>query len=144
MWDKILPLLPEFSSAVLSLSDANGHPVSVRCQPRADSAANCFYITAQPLAVRAGAASLLYHKQEAYINKLKSFLLRGTLRITDGEWVFTPSAFIPGIGIGSVVTQIRFLLDGKRNAKQYLEKRGISYPKIDWAAIEASGDKRDL
>jgi hypothetical protein len=36
MWPEIVARLPRFGSAVLTGLDANGDPVSVRCQPTVD------------------------------------------------------------------------------------------------------------
>ncbi|MFN8529323.1 MAG: hypothetical protein U0670_11985 [Anaerolineae bacterium] len=136
MWDKFRPLLPEFPTAILNALDVDGQPFSVRCIPLADEPANAFHLSPLPVGLQSGPASLLFHKQGAHINQLKSFLLRGTLSLDDHSWTFTPSAFVPGVGVGSLLDQIRFLREGKRAARQYLAKRGIAYPKIDWKAIE--------
>lgn len=137
MWDKVIPLLPAFHSAVLTAVDTKGYPFSVRCLPTADAAANRFLITPLPLDLQAGKASLLYHTQGEHINQLKSFLLRGTLTTNSDLWVFEPSTFVPGVGIGGFFAQMRFLREGKRAAKCYLEQRGLPYPKPDWEDEEA-------
>ena len=41
-WDEMIRLMPEFGNAILTASDMDGYPCSVRCQPEAD-AASCTY-----------------------------------------------------------------------------------------------------
>ncbi len=133
MWSKIARYLPEFESAVLSALDAGGRPFSLRCRPRPDRAAAVLRLDL-PTAIDlpAGPASLLCHRHDERLWNLKSFVLRGELEQGDGGWVFRPLAFIPGVAIGGLWSYVRFLRDGRRTTRRYLETRGLDRPQIPW------------
>ena len=52
-------------------------------------------------------------------------------------WLFRPQQLIPGAGIGGLIGMLKFLRDGRRNARQYLDKRGLARPSIAWDQIHA-------
>ncbi len=140
MWDEITRHLYQFESAVLTGLDAKGYPFSVRCRPYPDTSG------AEVLKVRLpahtpllpGPASLLCHRHDENLWNLKSFLVRGVL-VRDGEgWGFEPGRFIAGAGIGGLPATIRFFTGSRRNARRYLEKRGLARPRIPWDEINAA------
>jgi hypothetical protein len=56
---------------------------------------------------------------------LRSFMVRGTLEPAGGDiWLFRPSRFVPGIGIGGLAGMVRFALAKRRAANRYLQRRG--------------------
>jgi hypothetical protein len=138
MWDDILKHLPDFRSVVVTSRDVSGYPFSVRCQASADTNAHVLrlhlpnVVTLQP-----GAASLLYHRHDAQLWNLYSFLLRGTLVQAADGWRFQPQQFIPGAGIGGMLGLFRLICSGRRKAKKYLARRGLPRPAIPWDAINA-------
>ena len=139
MWADISRYLPKFNSAVLSGLDTAGRPFSVRCHTQADSAnqvlrlqtdAVGFAQWAAPL--EPGPACLLFHKHDDRLWNLLSFVVRGTLERNEQGWALRPVQFIPGVGIGGLMSYVRFLVDGRRTTNRYLRKRGLARPSIPW------------
>jgi hypothetical protein len=136
VWDEIVRLLPSFESAVLTGVDADGYPYSVRCKPAVDSSARLLRVQLPTYAsIQAGQAGLLCHSHDENLWNLRSSLVRGNLTREDGEWIFRPQRYLPGAGVEGIRGMVRFLSDSRRNAKRYLQKRGLSRPRIPWKAI---------
>ena len=140
MWAEIIGHLYGFENAVLSGLDEVGYPFSVRCRPYSDvSGAGVLTVWLPPgTPIRPGPASLLCHSHDENLWNLKGFLVRGVLNKDDGGWSFQPVRFIPGMGIGGLPGMIRFFTRSRRNARRYLEKRGLDRPRIPWNEINAA------
>ena len=140
MWSEITGHLYGFESAVLSGLDEAGYPFSVRCRPYPDpSGAEVLRVRLPADTVlRPGPASLLCDRHDENLWNLKGFLVRGVLNKDDGGWSFQPVRFIPGMGIGGLPGMIRFFTRSRRNARRYLEKRGLARPRIPWNEINAA------
>ena len=140
MWPEITTHLYEFESAVLSGLDEDGYPFSVRCRPYPDaSGAEVLRVWLPPgTLIRPGPASLLCHTHDENLWNLKGFLVRGVLFLDFGEWSFEPVRFVPGLGMGGLPGMIRFFVRSRRNARRYLEKRGLARPSIPWDEINAA------
>jgi hypothetical protein len=137
MWKKIIKHLVEFSSAVLNGVDASGYPYSVRCKPEPDSDKRVLLINLPGnLPLQSGTASLLCHKHDELIGNQKSFVVRGKLERSADGWLFRPTAFIPGLGIGFMMGFPSLIINGRRNAKQYLQKRGLPRPQVNWQDVK--------
>jgi hypothetical protein len=138
VWDEIEEHLPSFESAVLSALDAEGYPYSVRCRPQPDRASKLLRVRLPTgIPVRPGPASLLCHRHDEDLWNLKSFLVRGVLDALDGEgWIFRPDKLVPGAGIGGPMSMVRFVVGARKNAKSYLESRGLPRPRVPWAEIQ--------
>jgi len=64
--------------------------------------------------------------------------VKGLLEQDDrGDWLFYPQKYIPGAGIGGLKAMAKFVQDGRRSTKRYLEKRDLSRPTIAWDTIHA-------
>ena len=131
MWAQIQRYLPEFDSAVLTGLDETRRPYSLRCSVRlADRA---LALTLSPhMPLQAGPASLLFHKHDERLWNLKSFLLRGPLVERKDDWRFRPETFVPGVGIGGLLSYVRFLVSGRRTTTRYLRQRGLARPQVAW------------
>ncbi len=133
MWNSIAQYLPKFKNGVLSGLDADGSPFSLRCQPQPDSAAHVLRL---PLPdhtpLRPGPACLLFHKHDDRLWNLLSFVVRGTLERDGQDWILRPEQFVPGVGIGGLMSYVRFLVNGRRTTSRYLQKRGLARPRIAW------------
>jgi hypothetical protein len=140
MWDEITRHLYQFESAVVSGLDTAGYPFSMRCRPYADASGAEVLRVRLPAdtPLRSGPASLLCHMHDENLWNLKSFLVRGVLVRDETGWSFEPSRFIPGAGIGGLLARIRFFTRSRRNARSYLEKRGLARPRIPWDEINAA------
>jgi hypothetical protein len=136
MWDDLLNKLKKYPSAVLTAMDSNGYPFSIRCVPEPDSSTQTLklplpdYVDLKP-----GPAGLLCHYHDDQLWNQTNFVARGMLTQESGQWIFKVSTIIEGAGAG--MSLIRQLRHGRRTAKRYLEKRGLSRPKIPWAELAA-------
>jgi hypothetical protein len=139
MWAEVQRHLRGFSSPVLTGVDGDGYPCSIRCAPELDETQHALRVSLPGWTrIRQGPASLLCHGHNHLLWHLRSFMLRGTLEPAGGEtWLFRPSRFVPGIGIGGLAGMVRFALAKRRAARRYLERRGLARPRIDWVQLKA-------
>jgi hypothetical protein len=138
VWDEIVEHLAGFESAVLTGVDAEGYPYSVRCRPRADPVGRVLRVRLPAeIPIRSGPASLLCHSHDANVWNLRSFLVRGELGSDARGWKLHPLKFVPGAGIGGSMGVVRFVVGSRRNARRYLDRRGLSRPRVPWAELVA-------
>lgn len=146
MWVDVRRHLRDFASPVLTGVDGDGYPFSIRCSPEPDEAQQVLRVSVPGWTrIRPGPASLLCHGHNQLLWDLRSFMVRGTLEPAGGEtWLFRPTRFVPGIGIGGLAGMIRFALAKRGTARRYLERRGLARPRIDWAQLKAVQAKARL
>jgi hypothetical protein len=138
MWAEIEKNLPMFETGVLNGLDAEGVPYSVRCRPGIERSKRLLRLNLPAqLALRSGPASLLCHGHDEELWNLKSFLVRGKLERDEGGWTFVPERFVPGAGIGGALSTVWAIVEMRRSATAYLQKRGLARPRIPWGEIEA-------
>jgi len=138
MWNEIVSNLPKFSSVVLTGMDAKGYPFSVRCNPEVDHARQVLHIgLSKDIPIHPGTAGLLCHSHDEFLWKLNAFLVRGNLEHDDQGWVFRPQKFIPGIGIGGLVGDMKAQYKTREAVNRYLQKRGLPRPRVPWGDIKA-------
>ena len=136
MWDDLMRHLGKYPTAIVTVIDADGYPFSIRCVPEADEARQVLrvalpgYVHAQ-----AGPAGLLCHFHDDLLWKQTNFIARGTLEPDGPYWAFTPARLIEGAGAGMSLT--RQLRTGRRSAKRYLERHGLSRPRVPWTRLSA-------
>ncbi len=138
MWDDIEKHLGDFPNAVLTVVDDAGYPLSVRCTPEPDNSNHVIRIKLPSYSIITfGSASLLCHKHDELLWNPKSFLITGSLEKDEIGCKLVPRRFIPGMGIGNFfLALIQMTRNGRRTAKRYLEKRGLSRPKVPWKDIQ--------
>lgn len=142
MWAEIEKHLPIFDSAVLNVADAEGYPYSVRCRAFSDKTAGVLRLSRiHGEGLRPGPASMLCHSHDEQTWNQKVFVLRGNLEERDQGWTFRPEKFVPSMGIGGALDVVRMVFGVRRNARTYLEKRGLPRPGIPWREIEAVKDR---
>ncbi|HEY7349913.1 MAG TPA: hypothetical protein VH599_16465 [Ktedonobacterales bacterium] len=135
MWNEIAKYLPQFPSAVLTSVDADGYPLSVRCKPQLDAAAQVVRLRAPAdLGIQPGPAALLCHSHDEHLWSLKGFAVRGTLEREGDDWMLRPAHFLPGTGLGSLLPAI---LGAQRKARRYLKKRSLPRPSVPWDKLKA-------
>jgi len=128
--------MADFSTAVLTGIDALGYPFSIRCKTNPDSSAQVLRVQIpESVQFQPGPAGLLFHRHDESLWNLKSLTLRGLLEQDARGWFFRPVKYIPGAGIGGLVAMVKFVKEGRRSAKQYLEKRHLSCPVIAWDTV---------
>lgn len=138
MFSRIVKELGEFPNAVLTGLDPEGYPFSVRCRPESDAAAQVFRVQVpEGVPIRPGRAGLLCHKHDELLWHLRSFLVRGTLERGERGWALRPEEFVPGAGIGGVMSLVKWVLGARRDTKRYLAKRGLPRPTVPWDEINA-------
>jgi hypothetical protein len=136
MWTEIVKEMADFSTAVLTSVDASGYPFSIRCKPNPDSVAQVLRVQIpEYIQFKPGPAGLLYHKHDESLWNLKSLTLRGLLEQDAQGWFFRPLKYTPGAGIGGLPAMVKFVKDGRRSARQYLEKRHLPRPVIAWDTV---------
>ncbi len=139
MWRDVTRHLRDFESAVLTGVDVEGYPFSIRCRPEPDPATRTLRVQLPAdLPIQPGPGSLLCHRHDQRLWNQKSFLVRGVLTGEPSGWVFRPSQFIPGAGIGGMKGLLRFVVSSRRAAQRYLAARGLRRPGIPWAQINAT------
>jgi len=138
MWPEIVSNLAKFPSAVLSGTDAQGYPFSIRCIPEVDQARQVLRISLSgDVPIQPGAAGLLCHSHDELLWNLKSFLVRGRLEQDDRGWVFRPEKFIPGGGMQGPLGDMKAMIRTRGIANRYLKKRRLPRPKVPWDEIKA-------
>jgi hypothetical protein len=138
MWADVRRHLPGFPSPVLTGLDSDGYPFSIRCAPSLDEEQQVVRVSLPGWSrITPGPASLLCHGHNDLLWDLRSFMIRGTLEASGETWLFRPTRFVPGMGIGGLAGMVRFALVKRRAARRYLERRGISRPRIDWVQLKA-------
>lgn len=141
-WRDLVRWLATFDSAVIIWRDSDGFPSSRRCHPVPNDDRRALTIDILPGAeMRPGDAGLLCHSHDADLWGLRAFRVNGELQQADGIWWFVPRRLIPRVGVGSARSQVRLVLSAvrhvRRNARQYLHRRGLTAPTIDWREIDA-------
>lgn len=82
-------------------------------------------------------AGLLCHRHDARLWNQRACLVRGTLTEATGGFVFRPTAFAPGVSIGSLRGFVGFIRGARRATRRYLAARGLARPRIPWDDINA-------
>ena len=132
MWNRIAKQVQAYPSAVLTFVEGSGFPFSVRCNPQYDRSQQVFRLhLPDQIGIQPGPADLLCHQHDKNLWNLKSIVLGGQLEQDGQGWQFRPLQFIPGMG--GFVGYIRFVIQGRRLARKYLDRRGLDRPKIPWA-----------
>lgn len=136
MWPDVARESAKFASGVLSGLGPNGTPVSVRCRPLVDAPRRLLVIE-DPYPVSPGPASLLYHRHDERLWKLRSCLITGELTVEADLWILRPARFVPGMGVGGPLSYLRLLVNGRRTASRYLEARNLARPQPAWDEVMA-------
>lgn len=122
-----------FTDAVLTGVDAQGYPVSLRCQPQIDGTASTLRIQLPvDIQIMPGAAGLLWHAHDENLWKLKNFALQGKLEHQAGSSVFFVQRLLPGMNMAGAPGPISTIVRAKRTMKHILRKRGLAQPAIPW------------
>lgn len=137
MWDKIAANLTKYNSAVLTGLDYGGYPYSLRCKPTPNEAEQTLTLDVPDNSgIQPGPASLLCHSHDQQLWSLNSFSVRGTLERHGDGWRLRPEQFTAGTP-ESPVDMVRFLLAARKSAANYLKKRNLPRPAVNWDQIKA-------
>ena len=131
VWDSRLAARARmYANAILTVVEGSGYPTSIRCTPTLDEHSHT--VSFEGLAADwTGPAALLFHRHNARLEDQYQLLIRGEL-VREGSSVkLVPSAFVTANGsrttdrmpdAGAPLQLLRFLLLGRRLARQYLAK----------------------
>ncbi|MER7013289.1 pyridoxamine 5'-phosphate oxidase family protein [Saccharopolyspora sp. NPDC000359] len=139
-WDapmrgQIADAVERYPSAVFISRDLAGHPCAARAVitgPGEDGALQLR--TAPEFEGRIGPASLLWHRHNGQFGDRRSLQVTGSAIGAGAEWYFLPER-IPGVSAADGVDH--WLADGRARSEQFLKRRGIVPPPVDWAELAA-------
>jgi hypothetical protein len=136
VWRRLLRLLRQYPSAVVTFVDEDGYPASFRCRPLPVDAAEAL-IVVPPTDVhpRAGRGGLLCHSHDERLWRLRSFIVGGALEMHGDHWVLVPDRMTVGMGHGGPMALIRMVRRGRRTAAAYLDRRGWETPEVAWERL---------
>ena len=134
MWHEVRREALRFGWGVVTGFDSDGMPVSARVGVKAEEPRQVLTVD-DPYPAQAGRASVLFHRHDDRLWKLRSCLIIGILRHDDGRWLFEPDRFVPGMGIGGPLSYLRLLVNGRKTAARYLAARGLARPEAAWGEI---------
>jgi hypothetical protein len=156
MWNKELAACGRaYESAVLTIVEPSGYPLSVRCKVRFDDAREVVTFAELPEMARgwSGPASVLLHRHNEVLEDFYELLLKGELSVEGGTITFKPSEFVTGSGrqdtdrmphAGAPLHLIQFMLLGRRKAREYHARRGKPWPPIRFdLLVRAAKEMRD-
>jgi hypothetical protein len=134
VWAEAGRWLNKFPEAVLTVTDRNGYPASVRVSTSAYDTTSGELSVSLPDAIDgvAGPANLLCHSHDEKLWKLQMITVKGALEKRDGAWVFRSEDFDPP----SRLAMFQFVGNLRRSAQRYLDKRGLPRPEVNWAAVK--------
>lgn len=135
MWHEVRREALRFGWGVVTGFDSDGMPVSARVGVKVEEPRRVLTVD-DPYPAQAGRASVLFHRHDDRLWKLRSCLIIGTLSHDDGRWLFEPDRFVPGMGIGGPLSYMRLLVNGRKTAARYLAARGVARPEAAWGEIQ--------
>lgn len=129
LWDEIDQSLHLFARTVLTFTDIDGYPFSVRTYARQDRRENVFRITMpEGVPAASGPAWLLWHTHDDNLDVQHTLAVRGELVDEDGCWLVRPER---------VMSQKHGPEDADRASDRYLRDRGLAVPDdFPWADLE--------
>jgi hypothetical protein len=148
MWNERLAVLTsEYATAVLSIVDSDGYPVSVRCLTHLDPARQIFTFPTPPEQAISwrGKACLLFHQFNERLEGLRQIVILGELICEEGLLTLQVSKFVTANGkentdrmphASSPIHMLQFFWLGRSKAHAYLAKRGTPWPPIPYDEIE--------
>lgn len=147
MWNKsLIACAQTYPSGVLTIVEDSGYPRSVRCVVDFDVAHELILFPAlSPEVVgRQRLACLLFHRHNADMGGQRELLIKGELREEAGVLILRPDDFLTGSGrqdtdrmpyAGSPLDIIRYMMLGRRKAREYLAKRGKPWSPRPWGKM---------
>ena len=148
MWNEHLAARAStYSTGVLSIVDADGYPMSVRCTACLDASRQVFTFPSPPALAASwrGKACLLFHQFDERLEGLRQMVILGELISEDGLLTLQVSKFVTANGrpntdqmphASSPFHMLQFWLLGRHNSRVYLARRGTPWPPIPYDVIE--------
>lgn len=136
-WSELDLYLHLFHRPVLSFTDLDGYPFSLRVQPRQDRDADVMVVALpEGIPVAEGPAWLLWHSHDEDLDAIQLLTVTGRLAPHGDAWGFTPERVIPGPGMGPEGwAGIGEAME--RETARYLKARALTPPEsIQWEKLE--------
>ncbi|KUN28133.1 pyridoxamine 5'-phosphate oxidase [Streptomyces antibioticus] len=128
--------LARHATAVLAARDASGAPALART--RTAPTVGGFAVSPPDDHVMVpGPASLLVHRHDEKLNRMRNALVRGELRQTDDGWLLVPGTVLEPMGSGRATDAVRVLRRTQRATDRYLHRRGLTRPQVEWDRFRA-------
>ncbi|MBO1332181.1 pyridoxamine 5'-phosphate oxidase family protein [Streptomyces sp. VRA16 Mangrove soil] len=123
--------LAAHATAVLAARDASGAPVLART---GTAPADGGFTVCPPAdhAVVPGPASLLVHRHDDRLNRMRNTLVRGVLDRSDDGWLLVPDRVLEPMGAGRPSDALRVLRSTRRATDRYLRRRELPRPRVQW------------
>jgi len=147
MWNKrLIACARAYSSGVLTVVEDSGYPLSVRCVVEFDDARELILFPTPPADIvgRQGPVCLLFHRHDSDLGGQREVLIKGELRDEAGVLILHPDDFLTGSGrqdsdrmpyAGSPLDIIRYMMLGRRKAREYLAKRRKPWTPRPWGKM---------
>jgi hypothetical protein len=134
VWTEAAKWLGKFEDAVLTVTDGDGYPASVRVVTHTyDAGTGELRVTpTDALNAIEGPANLLCHSHDEKLWNLQMITIKGTLEKRVDAWIFRSESFESP----SKLAVLDFVRRARRSARKYLDKRGLAPPQVNWAAIK--------
>lgn len=114
---------------MLSFIDENGFPFSLPVTMSAVSGQKLELTSERPLEQwpeGTARSCLLFHSYEDGLENLKEILLKGDGTAKGGQIVFTLKSFFEFGRKGGLLSALRFIIEGKKQARMYFEQKAYS------------------
>ncbi|MFC8344567.1 pyridoxamine 5'-phosphate oxidase family protein [Streptomyces sp. NPDC057280] len=128
--------LARHATAVLAARDASGAPALARTRT-APTVGGFAVSPPADHAMEPGPASLLVHRHDEKLNRMRNALVRGELRQTDDGWLLVPGKVLEPMGSGRPSDALRVLRRTQRATDRYLHRRGLPRPPVAWDRFRA-------
>src|ERR1041384_7853048 len=146
MWNpKLIDCARFYPEGTLTVTEAGGYPRSARVQVDFDDARQQIRVSGMRWDEDwRGPASLLFHRHNDELEDFHEMMIRGELSQGAGEMVFTPTSFLTGSGREDTdamphakdpVHLVKFMLLGRKKAREYLAKSKSTWPRVDFRPI---------
>jgi hypothetical protein len=141
-----------YPGGVLTVAAPSGYPFSVRVRPNFDAANGLILFPGVPPVARdwRGKAGLLFHRHNPDLSGQHEMMIKGELLDVGGTLALRPGEFLTGSGrtdtdrmpvAGSPLDMIKFMMLGRRKAREYLAKRGQPWTPRPWDKMLRSLDE---
>jgi hypothetical protein len=136
-WSELDKYLHLFSRPVLSFTDTDGYPFSLRVQPRQDRQASVMVLSLpEGTPAAEGPAWLLWHSHDERLGSIQLLAVTGRLARHGDAWGLTPERVIPGPGSGPE-GWAGAAAAMERESARYLRARALTPPEsIQWEELE--------
>jgi hypothetical protein len=144
VWNaRLIACARAYPSGVLTTVEPSGYPYSLRVVPEFDADHGLIAFPGAPVVATGwrGKAGLLFHRHNPDLSGQHELMIKGELLAAAGTLALRPAEFLTGSGrldtdrmpvAGTPLDMIKFMLLGRRRARDYLAKRGAPWTPRPW------------